>query len=237
MKSASSLTAKAKPVLKVLYTVVFLLLLLQWLISFRERIKNYPIFQERVKGEEKVELDNTRDERVVQRKLANQEFSPDGEHKIVLYEMPFMGDGELDYRNYLNNQYFYSVEDVSLSSGRETYVFVNDYKTGYPHWLGNEHIFFTSSCGTGCRGLYLVNTNSKESRLALLETNPISEKGFETRFHDWFGHKFEFPGWAKHIRSVLIENKTYLLFQMWNYDQPIEEKRFLFTGNSLEALN
>lgn len=233
MKSLVSLFAKAKPVLKASCLVIFLLLLLQGLVNFRRQIGNRPLIQESKDKQPAIRLDNTQRQKTVQRKSVYQELSPDGEHNVVLYEMPFTGDGELDYRNHLNNQYFYSVEDVSLSSGRETYIFVNDYKTGYPHWLGNEYIFFTSGCGTGCQGLYLVNIRSKESRLALLETDPLSASSFETLFYDWFDRRFRFPGWIKNIRAAFIEGKAYLIFQMWNNDQPIGEKRFLFTDKKL----
>jgi len=160
------------------------------------------------------------------------ETSPDGVRQIILYEMPFTGNGQLEYYNYLSSQYFFAVKE--LASGREQYIFVNDYKTGYPHWLGNDYIFFTSGCGSGCQGLYLVDTRSKESRLAMLTTTPLTKDTFETHFRDWFNQEFRFPGWTKHIRSVLLEDKIYLIFQMWDNNQPAGEKKFLFTENSLK---
>lgn len=170
------------------------------------------------------------------RKRIYLERSPNGEQDIILYEMPFVGEGELDYRNYLHNQYFYAVRDISFTSGRETYVFVNDYKTGYPHWLDNEYIFFTSGCGTGCQGMYLVNVNTRETRQALLESISLGAESYETHFRDWFGQSFKFPGWSKNVRSASVEGKTYLIFQMWNNSRPLGEKRLLFTGKSLELI-
>lgn len=160
------------------------------------------------------------------------EISPDGTRQIILYEKPFAGSGELDYRNYLSNQYLFTVKE--LDNGREHDVFAGDYKVGYPHWLDNNFIFFTAGCGTGCRGIYLVDTRSKESYQGTITTTPISQDGFKTHFHDWFDQEFKFVGWGKNIRSVYLNGKAYLIFEMWNNKQYIGEKRFLFTGDSLK---
>lgn len=159
------------------------------------------------------------------------ETSPDGSKQVVLYEKPFTGESQLDYYNYLSNKHFIVVEE--FANGREHYVFIGDDKVDYPYWLDNNFIFFTDGCGTGCRGLYLIDTRSKESRLGTITTMPISEDGFKTHFRDWFDHEFEFIGWDKNIRSVYLDAKAYLIFEMWNNNQPIGEKRFLFTGEAL----
>lgn len=180
-------------------------------------------------------IDNKAIEQLPQRKTVHEEISPNGEKKIVLYEVPFTGKGDLDYRNYLANQYLFSVE--TLKDGRESQIFINDYKTGNPHWLGNEHIFFTSGCGTGCQGIYLVSTRSKESRLALLETNPVSQNAFESRFHDWFDQDFKFSGAVTHLRSALIDKNIFFIFEIQNADTSLTEKKFLFTNDSLRLIN
>jgi len=169
-----------------------------------------------------------------QRKLVYQEISPDSKRKIMLYEMPFLGRGELDYRNYLSNQYLFAVE--TPFSGREYQVFINDYKTGYPHWLGNEHIFFTGGCGTGCQTLHLVDVNSKESRQGLLEFTPLQGNKTESKFYDWFGQKFKFQGVIQHIQSAFLDNQAFLIFQLDNPDEPSSEQKFLFTKTQLKAL-
>lgn len=232
--------------------VVLFFLVLSWLTGYQlglqEKLEKDPSSREicrrnrstecaeRVLGDETGPRDPKSDEKKAERKIAYQETSPDGAHETVFYEMPFLGEGELDYHNYLNNQHFYSVEDISLTSGREAYVFVGDYKSGRPHWLDNEFIFFTGGCGTGCQLVYLVNTRTKEARQAALFTNPLGADTFETNFSDWFGQDFRFPGWSKNIRSVFLEGKSYLVFQMWDRNSPLGEKRFLFTGKSLEPL-
>lgn len=174
-----------------------------------------------------------RENNVHERKRIYQESSPNGERTTVLFEVPFTGEGDLDYKNYLSNRYVYVVE--TPANGREVQVFVNDYKTGYPHWLGDKHIFFTSGCGTGCQGIYLVNVDSKESSLALLETIPRSETEFETRFHDWFGQEHAFSGWVDHMRSVSLNDQVYFVFQIKNHGRELQEKKFLFTENSLRS--
>lgn len=160
------------------------------------------------------------------------ETSPDGLREIILYERPFIGESEREYSNYLNNRYLFVVREFEHWTEREIYI--GDYKVGNPHWLGNNFIFFTGGCGTGCRGFYLVDTRSKESFQGVITTTPVSKDGFITYLHDWFDHKFEFVGADKNIRSVYLDSKVYLIFEMWNNDQAIGEKKFLFTGDSLK---
>lgn len=160
------------------------------------------------------------------------ETSPDGINQIILYKRPFTGRSDHEYKNYLNNQHLFVVRE--FEPWVEHDLFVGDNRVGYPHWLGNDFIFFTAGCGTGCRGLYLVDTRSKESYLGTITTTPVSKDGFETYFHDWFDHEFEFVGFDKNIRSVYLNDKVYLIFEMWNNNQAIGEKKFLFTGDSLK---
>lgn len=162
------------------------------------------------------------------------EISPNGQNAIILYKRPFIGRSDLNYKNYLSNQYFFVVRESE--SWQERYIYVGDDGVGYPHWLGNDFIFFTTRCGTGCRGLELVNVYSKESKGAVITTTPISKDGYETNFRDWFGHEYKFPGSDKNLRSVYLNGRTYLIFEMWNNNQALGEKRFLFTENSLEEL-
>ncbi len=162
------------------------------------------------------------------------ETSPDGLREIILYERPFTGDREYEYRSYLNNQYLFAVKE--FENGVEREIYIGDYKVGNPHWLGNDFIFFTGGCGTGCKGFYLVDTRSKESFQGVITTTPVSKDGFITYLHDWFDEKFEFVGVNKNIRSVYLDGEAYLIFEMWNNNQYVGEKRFLFTENSLKEL-
>lgn len=218
---------KSRKRLVTVFIAGFFLLLLLGLFSW-QRLQN----KATVKGIETTVNNSKTTNQKKEPEISYSEVSPDGLKQIILYEMPFNGENQLEYYSYLSNQFIFAVKE--LDSSKERYIFVNDYKTGNPHWLGNEHIFFTSGCGTGCQGLYLVNTDSKETRLSLLTVIPVTKDSFETHFRDWFDQEFKFPGWTKHIRSVLLENKVYLIFQMWNNGQPAGEKRFLFSKNELK---
>ncbi|MDO8570204.1 MAG: hypothetical protein Q7R97_01295 [Candidatus Daviesbacteria bacterium] len=160
------------------------------------------------------------------------EVSPDGLKEIILYEKSFTGNTQEEYHNYLANQHIFAVRE--FDPWNENEIFLGDEMVGYPHWLGNDFIFFTTRCGTGCRGLELVNIHSKESKGAVITTTPISKDGYETNFRDWFGHEYQFSGSDKNLRSVYLNGKVYLIFEMWNNNQSIGEKKFLFTGNLLE---
>lgn len=159
------------------------------------------------------------------------ETSPDGLREIILYKRPFIGESDREYSNYLNNQYLFVVREFDHWIEREVYI--GDYKVGTPHWLGNDFIFFTGGCGTGCRGFYLVNINSRQSYNGVITTTPVSRDGFITHLRDWFDHQFEFTGYDENIRSVYLNGKIYLIFEMWNNKKYIGEKRFLFTGQNL----
>lgn len=162
------------------------------------------------------------------------ETSPDGLREIILYKKVFTGDREYEYRSYLNNQYLFAVKE--FKNGIEREIYIGDDHVDYPHWLGNDFIFFTGGVCTGCRGFYLVNINSKQSYNGVITTTPITKDSFTTHLKDWFDEEFEFPGFDENIRSVYLNGKTYLIFEMWNNNQYIGEKRFLFTGNSLIEL-
>lgn len=162
------------------------------------------------------------------------EVSPNGLKEIILYKRPFTGDNQEEYRDYLAHQHIFTVRE--FDPWNENDVFFGDEKVGYPYWLDNDFIFFTIGCGTGCRGLKLINTGSGKSRSAVITTIPISKDGYETHFRDWFGQEYKFHGWDKNLRSVYLNGDTYLIFEMWNDNQSIGEKKFLFIGNSLKEL-
>lgn len=162
------------------------------------------------------------------------EISPNGLKEIILYRKPFIGNNREEYRNYLAHQHIFTVRE--LDPWGENDLFLGDERVGYPHWLGNDFIFFTTSCGTGCRGLKLINVNSGRFMNATLTTTPVTKDGYETDFRDWFGRKYKFPGWDKNLRSVDINGDTYLIFEMWNNNQSIGGKSFLFTGTLLKEL-
>lgn len=163
-----------------------------------------------------------------------EELSPDGLNKIILYHFSFDTSIYRDYyKDYFNNNTIVSVRD--MKDGKENYLFAGA-RIGEPKWLGNEHIFFTSYCGSSCQGIYLVNVFSKETRQGVL-SYMISEKNkpVYTHFKNWFDHEFKFDGWVDKIGSETVKDKVYLIFYMRNDEQKsIGQKRFLFTGKTLE---
>ena len=168
-----------------------------------------------------------------QRNLVHQELSPNGGNLILMYEMPDHPGLSSDYYNYLSGQYFITVKETD--SGRERFVFVGDYKSGYPHWLGNDFIYFTAGCGTACKGLYLVDTRDKETWLAVWGYLLSEEEDiWETHFTDWFDQKFSFDGLVDELKSETFGDEVYLIFKMKD-DQGnfLYDKRFLFTEDGL----
>lgn len=159
------------------------------------------------------------------------EISPDRAKNISIYKLSFNKDLFDDYDQYFESQNLIGLEDVE--TGDRRYLFIGEERTGDPHWLGNDHIFFTTKCGTDCQGLYLLDTRDKESRLGVLSY--VFENGFwETVFKSWFNKEFRFPGLVKDIVSQLDKNTFYLVFRMEDSTgKDLKEKKFLFNGDSL----
>lgn len=166
-----------------------------------------------------------------------EETSPDEDQKIQAYY------NEFDPEFFHNYSTIARDKAVFLLSSKEDHqsknvVFTGDERTGYPHWLGNENIFFTAFCGTGCEGLYLVNVFSRKTLQGGLAYLFDDNGGLYTIFSDWFGKNFRFPGFVSDMHADMKGEKTYLVFEMEGDDhQVLPEKRFLFTGNSLKMVN
>lgn len=165
------------------------------------------------------------------RELRYTEVSPDKLKNIISYKLTFNKGLFKDYYNYLESQNIIALEDIKTRN--EQYLFVGEERTGDPHWLNNNYVFFTAKCGTDCQGLYLLDTRDKESRLGVLSY--LFEKGFwETVFQDWFDQKFRFPELVQAIKSKILSDKSYLIFQLIDDKKnSLGEKRFLFTGKAL----
>jgi len=172
------------------------------------------------------------------KEIEHEEFSPDRSKKVILYKMVFDSDF---YRGYYND-YFYNniiVAVADIENQREYYVFTGEERTGDPHWLGNNHVFFTTHCGTACKGVYLVDTRDKETQLAVWDYLFSEEKGsWETHFTDWFDQDFSFDGLVDELSSETFGDEVYLIFKMKD-DQGnfLYNKRFLFMGDGLEVVN
>jgi hypothetical protein len=106
------------------------------------------------------------------------------------------------------------------------------------HWLGEDYIFFLRHCGTGCKGVTLLNLKSKETINAVLTYPSFSNQPVETHFKDWFGQEYLLQGIVNKISSKTINNKTYLIFDMTNDNGDyVGQNKLLFSGNSLTELN
>lgn len=165
------------------------------------------------------------------RQLRYAEVSPDKVKNIFIYKLIFNKGLYKDYYDYLESQNIIALEDVKTK--HEKYLFIGEERTGDPHWLGNDHVFFTTRCGTDCQGLYLLDTRDQEAKLGVLSY--MSDKGFwETVFQDWFGQKFRFPGLVTEVKSETLNAKSYLILQMIDDNEvSLGEKRFLFTDTAL----
>lgn len=164
-----------------------------------------------------------------------EETSPDRQNSIIRYKIEEYNENLYsNYHGYLDSNVLIAL--ASLEEEREKYIFVGGERTGDPHWLGNDYIFFTTNCGTSCQGLYLVDTRSKESRLAVISY--LFEKDrWVTYFHDWFDRKFVFEGLLDDIKSETNSAGSVLIFSMKDDQRNfLGERKMLFTGNSLKSI-
>lgn len=167
--------------------------------------------------------------------LEYKELSPDKSREVLVYHMrfdPLLYDDY--YKEYFPNQKILIVRD--LDSQEEHVVFTGEERTNDPHWLGNENIYFTSYCGTACKGIYLINVLNKESRQGVWAYIYDEQKNtWETHFHDWFSQKFVLDGMIGNVKSEVVSGQTYLMFDMNNGNGDfLGKKRFLFTGDGLK---
>lgn len=164
-----------------------------------------------------------------------EETSPDRQNRIIRYKIENYDENLYsNYHGYLDSNVLIALD--SLEEEREKYIFVGGERTGDPHWLGNDYIFFTTNCGTSCQGLYLVDTRSKESRLAVISY--LFEKDrWVTYFQDWFDKKFVFEGLLDDIKSETNSAGSVLIFSMKDDQRNfLGERKMLFTGNSLKSI-
>ncbi len=170
------------------------------------------------------------------KRVEYREVSPDGARSALRYQMKFRPDlYQGYYLDYYPNQSIIAVADHENKT--EQYLFIGDDWTGDPHWIGNDHVFFTARCGTDCKSIYLVNGGSKETRFAVVSWGVSPQDIWETTFQDWFGKTFTFTGMVSDVRSETLNGKTYLIFARDSGNaRPLPEKRFLFTSAALKEL-
>lgn len=173
------------------------------------------------------------------RRKTYEELSLDGSKKITSYELGFNPSlFANNYTTYLDNNVIIAVTNIFPDVEREYYIFIGEDRTGAPHWINNNYVFFTHHCGSSCQGLTLLDVRTGQRWLAVLSFLSNKDGYLETHFHDWFDKDFKFNGSIQKIHGVMEDNLPYLIFDMEN-EKGVEigEKRFLFTGNSLILKN
>lgn len=157
--------------------------------------------------------------------------------KMPLYKEDYFGKTKrlitytISNKPLFQKQILITIQDVD--GQKEEPVFIGDDKMGIPKWLDNEHIFFTSYCGTACKGIYLLDVRNKETKLATLSFTFADANSWETHFHDWFGQDFQFPGLLGEIGTESSNGNYYLVFHKKEWTSSDEGKKLLFTGDTL----
>ena len=176
-------------------------------------------------AQEKQEKEQELQESLISKELLYLERSPLGDKNVVSYQI----NNKPLFEDYI----MIVIQDVN--DQREEPLFIGKERTGRPKWLDDDHIFFTTYCGTACKGVYLVNVLNKEAKLATLSFTFSDTNNWETHFSDWFGNKFQFPGLLGEIGTEFSNDNFYLVFESKDQaDNDFGKKRFLFTGNSLK---
>lgn len=163
------------------------------------------------------------------------ERSPENLQTITMYEFNYEPNTQYPDADYpLRYQNIFGLKKVDNVS-YEHYIFIGPDSTGYPHWLGNQYVFFNSQCGSSCEIINLLNVDSQELRQGMYSCRQVGTT-WETIFTDWFGHDWVFPGLLDTVSSQTINGKNYLLLNVDRDEQGNikYQKRFLFTGNRLE---
>lgn len=162
-------------------------------------------------------------------------LSPSRDKVIIEYEMLNRDNFYLFDETYLGGKTVIAVQVANLGQASERYVYIGGDNIRDPQWLGDNHVFFSTGCGTNCETFYLLDVNSKELRVGTINSIvDTSYNRWRTAFRDCYGVQFVFSGEVNTIRSEVKDDKSYLVFELGNgqSDHP-EERRFLFTGNAL----
>src|SRR3989339_42469 len=103
---------------------------------------------------------------------------------------------------------------LSLESGMTRqvyYTFLSDMGSGI-HWLGNNHLFFLSHCGTACQGITLLDIRSGKTKSGVLTYPSFPNQPAKTHFKDWFGQELVINGLVKDVSSATESNLHYFIF-------------------------
>ncbi|MBI2596789.1 hypothetical protein HYW41_01410 [Candidatus Daviesbacteria bacterium] len=173
---------------------------------------------------EKQEREQELQETLIKKELLRQEISPTRIRRAITYK--------LHNKPLFQDHIMIATQDSN--SETEEPLFIGEERTGMPQWLDDEHILFTSYCGTACQGVYLINVRNKEAKLATLSFTFSDTNTWETHFSDWFGKKFQFPGLLGDIGTEFSNDNFYLVFRKKDQlDNDSGKRRLLFTGGTL----
>ncbi|PIQ73242.1 hypothetical protein COV58_03530 [Candidatus Roizmanbacteria bacterium CG11_big_fil_rev_8_21_14_0_20_36_8] len=150
-------------------------------------------------------------------------LSPSRQQAIFSYEP---GDQEL------------SIMLLDLNEGKTWEIFYSNHPswdvTSDLHWLGDNNIIFLRHCGTSCQGLTLLSMRDGEIVNATLSYMSFSDQPAYTHFKDWFGKEHKMENFVDTVRTEIIDNKFYLIFEMKNeVGEASGQKKFLFAEDSL----
>lgn len=158
----------------------------------------------------------------IKKEHLEQEVSPQLTKRVITYK--------LNNESLFKDQIIMAVEDLNIQ--KEDYIFIGEERK--PKWLDDDHVFFTSYCGTACKGIYLIDIRNKEVKLATLSYIFSDNNSWETHFKDWFGKEFQFSGLVEDIGTLFENDNYFLVFQTKDQaSNHLREKKFIFTGENL----
>lgn len=212
-----------KSALFVLIVIFSIFMLLASVLMGLTLYDEYKQHQDALK--EKQEKEQELQKTLISKESLHLQRSPLGTRNVVAYQ--------INNKPLFENHIMIVIQDVN--SKKEEPLFIGEERTGMPKWLGEDHIFFISYCGTACQGIYLINVLNKEVKLATLSFTFSDTNTWETHFSDWFGKKFQFPGLLGEISTEFSsDNNFYLVFSKKDQsDNNPSKRRFLFTGEAL----
>lgn len=179
--------------------------------------------QQRLEALDEKQKEEELQETLIKKELLYQEISPMATKSVITYK--------INNKPLFQDHIMIGIRDSD--SQEEEPIFIGEERTGMPSWLDDEHILFTTYCGTSCKGIYLVDIRDKEVSLATLSFTFSGANSWETHFKDWFGNQFQFPGLLGDIDTEFTNDHFYLVFSKKDQLDSSNKKRFLFTGENL----
>jgi len=164
--------------------------------------------------------------------ILSQSLSPDKSRQLTSYNLSFnklfFDDYDLDY---YPNQFMIAIKD--MDTGISHYIFMGD-RAGEPKWLGNDYIFYTDYCGTGCQAFILRDVSSGELHFGYLGYFFRDNGTAYTLVQDWSGKLSRLEGLSQDIVSETANGKTFLVFGITDgQGKQLGEKKLLFHEDSL----